>query len=743
MMRSRANGRLALVAACSLSAMALALPAAAQTGGTTVGEVIVTAQKRSENVQRVPEAVTVVSSQFINQLHATDLADIGAYVPGLQVTSGGTPGQTTLSLRGIYPQATNATVSTYVDDIPVGGSSLYGNTNSFALDLLPYDVSSIEVLSGPQGTLYGASSLGGLLKYELTQPSLHTLHEDIGGDIVGVENAGTIGGGVRASISGPIIQDQLGFVASYALENTPGYIDDVQTGTKDDNAVTQQGARLGLLWTPTDKLRVELNAIYQRVDANGLDEVALDPNTLRPLTGEMQDNSYVAQPFHKQITLLSDRTTYDFGFADLTSVTSYEDSNLKQVTDTTRVFGPLVTAVGGPDPTLAPEDQRIRLQKYTEEVRLTSKPGTSFEWLIGGFVTYEHTSLFQVVPLENANGSPITPFTSAALGGVPVYSPLAILTIPSIYREYAGFGDVTFHVTPQFDLQGGLRYSYNDQNYDQVTAGSLEAPENAGGHSSQGVVTFSFSPSYKITPDVNAYARIASGYQPGGPNVALPGVPPTVAADTLTSYEVGLKTQFFDHRGTFNIDGFYDTWNNIQVTALSPSEISYVANGGQAKSEGVEATGSLVPIPGLTVSGTFDYTYAVFTGSVPSIGAVDGSPLPQTPRYSGSVQANYRHALINDWSYQIGGGLRLQGARYSAVNYTSLFYREPAYGALDLDASVQNDHYTIRLYVKNVTDARTYDSYGAALSALTGTPPQVNGILIQPRTIGLAIDGKF
>ena len=742
-MRSQTNGRLALVAACSMSAMALAHPAAAQNAPSTVGEVIVTAQKKSENVQRVPEAVTVVSSQFIDQLHATDLADIGAYVPGLQVTSGGTPGQTTLSLRGIYPQATNATVGTYVDDIPVGGSSLYGNTNSFALDLLPYDMSNIEVLSGPQGTLYGASTLGGLLKYELTQPNLHTLHEDIGGDIVGVENAGTVGGGVRASINGPIIQDQLGFVASYAIENTPGYIDDVQTGTKDDNAVTQQGARLGLLWTPNDKLRVELNAIYQRVDANGLDEVALDPTTLRPLTGELQDNSYVAQPFHKDITLLSGRATYDFGFADLTSVTSYEDSNLKQVTDTTRVFGPLVTAIGGPDPTLAPENQTIQLQKYTEEVRLASKPSTTFEWLLGGFVTYEHTSLFQNVPLENADGTTITPFASPALGGATVYSPLALISVPSIYREYAAFGDVTFHLTPQLDLQGGLRYSYNSQNFGQVTAGSLEAPENATGHSSQGVVTFSVSPSYRITSDVNAYVRIASGYQPGGPNVALPGVPPTVAADTLTNYEVGLKTQFFDHRGTFNIAAFYDTWNNIQVTALSAASISYVANGGQAKSEGVEAVGSLVPVPGLTIGGTFDYTYAVFTGTVPSIGAVDGSPLPQTPRYSGSVQASYRHAFINDWTYQFGGGLRLQGSRYSAVNYTSLLYREPAYGALDLNASVQNDRYTVRLYVKNVTDARTYDAYGASLSALTGTPPQVSGILIQPRTIGLAVDAKF
>jgi len=741
-MRSRAIGRLGLVAACSVSAMSLACPALAQQADSQVSEVIVTAQKKSENVQDVPEQVTVLSTQFVDQFHATDLSDLGGYVPGLSVTTGGTPGQTTLSLRGIYPQATNATVGTYVDDIPVGGSSLYGNTNSFALDLLPYDMSDIEVLSGPQGTLYGASTLGGLLKYQLTQPSLSTFHEEVGGDLLGVQNAGSVGGGVRASINGPIIDGKLAFVASYAYENTPGYIDDTQTGEKGENEVSQQAARLGLVWAPDDRLRVELNGLYQQVSAAGLGEVALDPGTLKPLAGDLKDDNYLEQPFLKEIGLFGGRVTYDFGFADLTSITSYQYSNLRQGTDLTPVFGPLVTAVGGPDPTLSPEYQRIQMQKYTEEARLASKPNTTFEWLVGTFLTYEHTDLSQVVPLENADGSIITPFASPALGGATVSSPLAQLAIPSIYREYAAFGDFTWHVTPKFDLQGGVRYSYNSQDFGQMTTGSLEAPENAIGHSNASVVTYSVSPSYKITPDINAYVRIASGYQPGGPNVALPGVPPTVAADTITNYEIGLKTQFFDHRATLNVAAYYDDWDNIQVTALSAESISFLVNGGKAKSEGVEATGSVVPIRGLTLAGTFDYTDAVFTEAVPALGAVNGSPLPQTPRFSGSFQVNYTHPLVDDWSYQVGGGVRLESARYSAVNYTDLFFREDGYGALDLNASLQNSRYTVRLYVKNATDARGY-TYAANNSALTGTPPQVSGFLMQPRTVGLAVDAKF
>ena len=740
----------ALWSSCALLALSVGQVARAQQApDPQSSEVVVTAQKRVEDVQKVPEQVSVVSSRFIDQLHATSLQDIGAYVPGLQVTPGGTPGQTSLGLRGINPIGSNITVATYVDDVPVGGSSLYSNAAGFSLDLLPYDVSRIEVLSGPQGTLYGASTLGGLLKYDLTQADLHAFHAQAGADVLGVHGGGDAGGGVRASATGPVLGDKLAFIASYAFEDTPGYIDNVQTGPADQNGVRQQGARLGLLWAPNAKLRVELNALYQQVDADGLAEVALDPTTFRPVAGELKDDNYTAQPFRKAITILSDRTTLDLGFADLTSVTSYEYTNLGQTTDATRSYGSLVSATGGPNPTVAPFDQHIQLRKYTEEARLASKPNEHFEWLIGGFATYEHSSLGQLVPLRTAQGAEITPFSAAALGGLPVYSPLAAINIASIYREYAGFGDFTWHVTPRLDLLGGLRYSYNSQGYAQLTAGSLEAPAALRGHSNDSVVTFTASPSYKVTRDINAYLRFASGYQPGGPNIALPdqGVPLTVGADTLTQYEAGLKTQFLHRRGTFNVAAFYNDWRDIQVTALSSGGIGYITNGGRAKSEGLDASGSLLVLPGLTVGGTFDYTYAVFTRVDPNVTAVlgvtKGRLLPQTPRYSGSVQANYVHPLVGDWTYGVGASVRLRGARYSTGNYTNLYFREPDYGVLDLNASIQNGRYTVRLFAKNLTDVRTYDTYAATPSLLTGQPAQAQGILVQPRTVGLAVDARF
>ena len=246
------------------------------------------------------------------------------------------------------------------------------------------------------------------------------------------------------------------------------------------------------------------------------------------------------------------------------------------------------------------------------------------------------------------------------------------------------------------------------------------------------------------------YLRFASGYQPGGPNVVIPGTstPPTVAADTLTQYEVGFKSQFLNRRATLNVAAFYNKWDDIQISELDEaSQTAFLANGGDAKTEGFDANGVFIVIPGLTLSGAFEYVYAAFTDVSPTVlfGAEPGSPLPQTPRFSGSVQANWLHPLVNDWTYGVGGALRLEDSRITAVNYftpqalpgVGAYYHEPAYGALDLNASVSNPLYTVRLYAKNISDTRSYNSYA------TSSGPQIEGVLIQPRTIGLSVDAKF
>jgi len=711
----------------------------AQTAGATTasaaGEIVVTAQKRTQNIQDVPETISVVDNKTLTDLHATSLTDYFAYVPGLQVTTQGTSGQTQLSIRGISPQgAGTATVGTYIDDTPVGSSSAYSRSASYSLDLLPYDVQRVEVLSGPQGTLYGSSALSGLLKYVLTAPNLDKMTVQFGGDLFGVSGADNVGGGARGQISAPIINGQLAVLGSYSYENTPGYIDDVQTGKDKVNGVRQQSGRIALLWQPSSNFSVHLGALYQSIDSDGNGTVALSPDTLKPINGSRTDNSYVDQPFKKTIQYYSGTVNWHLGFADLTSATSYSYSDLHQVFDDSRTFGVLLPAFFGQPAAITPFNLRLRLHKVTEELRLASPTGSRLEWLVGGFYTHEKSGNQQIVPGFNlATGAPLA----------PPFNSLAVLELPSTYEEYSFFGNTTFHLNDMFALSGGVRYSHNNQTFSQDASGILTANNDVPGRSSAGVVTYSVSPEVHLSKTLMAYARVATGYRPGGPNFSLPGVPSTFKADRLINYEAGIKTQFLDNRILFDADYFYINWKDVQVSVVNPSGISYFANAGKTNGQGVEANASIRFENGLMLGGTFAYTDAKLNDDAPSIGGLAGDQLPYVPRYSGSVRADYTTHFGDDWTAHAGAAVRLQGRRYSAVESSSQAFPIAGYAALDMNADISQGHYTIKLFAKNVTNRGAYNFFGPTFNGLTGAISQLEGTLIQPRTVGIAFDWKL
>ncbi len=194
-----------------------------------IDEIVVTAQKRSESVQDVPVSVSAFAEQQLTRVHATQLQDYAAYMPGINISNGGSPGQTSITLRGIAPVGPGSVVGTYVDDTPLGASSNYARATSFALDLMPYDIERVEVLRGPQGTLYGAGSMGGLLKYVLKEPNTDALEFRVGVEGSDVSGADDLGWGARAAVNVPL-SDSVAVRASYFQQNTPGYIDNVYTG---------------------------------------------------------------------------------------------------------------------------------------------------------------------------------------------------------------------------------------------------------------------------------------------------------------------------------------------------------------------------------------------------------------------------------------------------------------------------------------------------------------------------------
>jgi len=717
-----------------------------QAGAASDGEVVVTAEKRTANLRNVAVSVSAVPGRVLEQMRSIQLVDWAPYVPGLQADNVGAPGETKVAIDGIGPIGAASEVGFYVNDTPVGSSSSFQGGNGFSIDLMPYDLTRAEVLRGPQGTLYGASTMGGLIKYVLAEPNLETVSGRIGGDVFGVQNAHAPGGGGRAEVNVPIVQDKLAVRVSAYDENTPGYIDNVTTGQRGDNAVQQYGGRIALLFKPSADLSIELSAIYQKNHADNQAIVALNQATARPFGDSLSNINLRPEPYSQELQLYDATVNWDLHFATLTSISSYQDFRNNTSEDITQYVGQYLGLLGGPGPEQAGFDERYRLEKFTQEVRLASPAGQRFEWLLGGFYTHERGS----------NSEVFNAYDQTTGAFLPALNPLEAVGLPSIYQEYAVFGDATYHFTDRLQLAAGLRYAHNDQSFIESEGGFLINPAAptvpalvVPGKSSEGVVTFSVSPSFHITPDTMVYARVASGYQPGGPNVILPGqtAPAEFHSATLTDYQFGLKSSFLDGRASVDLSAFYIDWSQIQVSVLVGAG-SAIENAGAARSQGFDFSGTYSPIRGLVLGGNLAYTDAYLTTAVPSIASVAGARLPGVPLWSGSLTAEYSAPLVDDWTGFVGGGYRYVGPRFSEVedsmaNGAPQGLKVRAYNVVDMHIGARNAGLTISVFAKNLLDERAYLSPADYFNDALGLPIDIKAPVLQPRTVGVSIDKSF
>jgi iron complex outermembrane receptor protein len=749
------RGRQWLLASVVFAGSALCAAAHAQqgpnaqgqtSGGSAVSEVVVTAEKRTERLMDVPQSVSVVSGQQLQQMQATSMLDWAGYVPGLTVAQVGAPGLSFIALDGIPPIGAASEVGVYVDETPIGSSSSFQGANGFSMDMLPYDLDRAEVLRGPQGTLYGASTMGGLIKYVLTAPDLNTFSGHIGGDVFGVERANQPGGGGRGEVNIPIIDGKLAVRVSAYDENTPGFIDNATTGQKDDNPVRQQGGRVAILWQPVEDFNAQFDAIYQNTHADNLSIVALSQTTGQPLFGNLSNINTLPEPYTQALQLYSMTLNWNLHWAQLTSITSYQTFTNQTTEDLTDYIGKYLGFFGAPGPGLSDFHEDYRLKKWTQEVRLASPEGQKFEWMVGAFYTHEDGSNYEVFNAYDATGA-----------SLPGFNPLEFVNLPSTYQEYAFFGHATYHFTDWFDLTAGVRYAHNNQTFTQYQGGVLvgSSPPTAPvvtvpGSSSEGVTTFSVAPRFHINKDTIAYARIASGYQPGGPNVVLPGVtgiPSQFSSSRLIDYQLGLKSTFLDGQATADLSAFYINWSKIQVGVLIGNE-SAIENAGSARSEGFDFHGTYSPIHGLVFGAGLTYTDAFLTSAVPSIGAADGARLPYIPLWAGSLTVDYSQPVGDGWAGFVGGGWTYSGSRYSAVqgsiaNGEIQGLEVGAYGDMDIHAGVRSHDMTISLFAKNALDSRAFLAPATYFYDALTLPIDIKAPVLQPRTIGLSIDKSF
>jgi outer membrane receptor protein involved in Fe transport len=739
------------LAAGLMAAPAMAQVAADQQEARPTGDIVVTAQKREQTVIDVAQSLSVIQGDAIERQSVNGIADFLNNVPSLQLVQS-TPGQGRLVLRGVNTGGVASTVAVYLDETPFGSSSGLANGAELAGDFDTFDIDRIEVLRGPQGTLYGASSLGGLLKYVTNAPNPDSLElraranaEDTEGGAMSYQ------GNVMANIP---LSDTLAFRASGSYRKQGGFIDSIGTAGSDVqrniNDYRNYGGRASLAWTPTDALSVRASALLQNIEVDAATTVESDPETLKPLYGGLTLSQYVPSYSDISYRLYNVLVDYDFGPVTLTSSTSYSAQRQRRHDDATvfidnimAVYAPLlgVPAFEGADAYLR---QRTNNRKWTQELRLASSAPGMVEWLIGGYYTHEKALIDQLY-------TPVAAGTLDTISYIPEYDGLGGAYAPSTYKEYAAFANATVHLGERFDVDLGGRYSYNKQRYQQIGTGLLGATPLLTGRSSDNVFTYSVAPKIKFGKLASLYARVAKGYRPGGPNLVPPGAPSTVPAtfdpDTVTSYEIGFKGETRDR--TFGIEAaiYHIDWSNIQLLAVV-NNYGVNVNGASADIDGAEATVTIRPIPGFTTTLNGAYTRAVLAGDTDPqlLGAVKGDRLPFTAKFAVSINSDYEWAVSDGVKASIGGTIRSlsgQSGNYDAA-YRSVyghFADIPAYELVDLRAGVDFGRFAVQAYVRNV-----FNTYG-----ITGVSPQTssgfsnfpgNAIgtgIVRPRTIGLSL----
>jgi iron complex outermembrane receptor protein len=705
---------------------------AAERNSTEVETVTVTAEKRSETALNVPMGLTALSGDELQRTQSLRFEDYAGKVPGLSLIDAGAQG-TQLVIRGITSGSVplNSAVATYIDETPYSAEGPFTGPFFNAPNLDTFDMQRIEVLKGPQGTLYGANALGGLLKYvtNAPDPSGFAGQVEAGGSFVADGGAGF---DLHGMLNIPLSDNAAFRVVGYD-DYYPGFIDDPSRGLHDINGSHYQGVRASLLYQPISDLTIRFNALYQNRDWNNPGDEDVNPNTFTPINGNLNLERLIDQPGHSENQVYNATVNWNAGFANLISATSYTNSRSDSRNDVSNLFGGLISAALGGAYGLA-YDSDYSVRNFTQEVRLASPDDQQLQWQVGGYFTDEVGKEFE--PFY-----PIDATTKTLLTSFPVN--LGTVDGPVRYNEYAGFANLDYTIIPDLDVALGGRYSANNQSFHETTSGALVGPNNFGQTSSQGVFTYSGDVRWHFTPADMVYGRIATGYVPGGPNDVIPTAhfPSSSSSSTTDNYEVGLKGSWFDGILTADISAFLIDWHKIQVVA-TVGGFGTATNGGTAQSKGIEWNFGYVPVTGLTLNFNGAYTDAYLTAATPaSVGGQVGDRLPSSPLWETSASAEYEHSLVDDYSGFVGLDWRFSGSRYADFSAAGPRQDMPSYNLVNLRLGVEANAWTVEAYVKNVGNAVAIN-YVRPETGLGGAGPQ-DATIYPPRTIGLELTGRF
>jgi iron complex outermembrane recepter protein len=758
------------------AALAGAAPAQESTPTDTLHEIVVTATKRESTVQNTPISLTAVSGQEIQERGLADLTALAQSVPGVSMKNSG-PGLTELEMRGMASTGGNSpTVGFYLDDTPLTAPAST-NEGKVVIDPNLYDLNRVEVLRGPQGTLYGSGSMGGTIKLVPNPPnpaafqaSAQAIFSDTdGGGFNHGENAMVnlpFGTGTAAlRIVGSESHDS-GWIdrvviapGAFPLETNNNTVRGnvlaapVAADYTDVNDVALKAVRISLLWKPTDRLTITPSLLYQEIQAGGFPYIDSDPGTdahYQPFDSP--------EPYADRFRLGSVSLQYLMDSFELSSTTSYwtRDEQVHQDAAESFQWGlglpSFYTSEGGIGPSVAFEDDQSR--QTSEEIRITSLSSSNFKWLVGYF--YEDFE-------SEWNVSYPTPGTVSLFGIDNLYTQF----VPTKIIQQALFADLSYKLTSQLTATAGLRrYRYDESLYTTVSGaisptGSDAIAHYASSEDNQGVNP-KFTLSYEAGKDLLLYATGAKGFRPGGGTGPIPTsgplgtaceanlqanegttqfVPSPVAfaPDVVWSYELGEKMRAFESRLTVNSAVYFENWSGVQQFIALPCGYNYQANAGDAHVYGAEFETQAVLAPGLVLSANAAYTHATFVAAtVLNAGISPGTPVQDVPNWTSSASLAYRHSVSNHIALTARIENDYVGTRTDA---TYSINRLPSYDLTYIRAGMEGDRWSMVFFAKNVFNQRAFLDN---ITQFAINLPTYNRVAVsQPLTFGVDLSYQF
>jgi len=749
----------------------------------SIDEIIVTARKRGEeNLQDIPATITAFSSSDLAAMQVSDFNDFAYQVPGLTFTDQG-PGQKRYIVRGIQSGGQQQ-VAVYYDEVALPGVQGAGsNSGSQTTDLKIYDMERIEVLKGPQGTVFGANSQTGTVRFISAKPNLEEFQASISGDGSNMEHSKDTSSGFNGMVNVPLIDGKLGLRVVAYEDKEAGYVDNVRLGVDDINSSETTGLRVNLRWAPTDSFTLDTMYWFQDrysggtsnytpydsfhqnpgINDQGANDNIVDSAAFSTFyqTGDYVVGDFTNNAIPDEQTIFSLTGTWDLPWATMTATGSHYERDFGYKFDSTWIittFG--MEAAGRLDllPALTDQDQSLSQEMF--ELRFNSTGDGPLQWLVGGFVRERDSTLQSYVPIVNESGNtfstgmpPLGP-TGLPGGGIIGCNPCVFARFADkLIKEKALFGELSYELTDRLDATIGLRWFDVEQSDLGQTVFQFALFANPAGpektvSAGQSELIQKYKLAYELTDDSAIYLTASQGFRLGGTNnQGIVAVPQLYEADELWNYEVGYKSIWMDNRLIINAALFKIDWENPQISGQDPTgAFSFIGNAGSAEVRGVEVEITAKPnenldlTVGLSYLPTKELTEDQVSDSIQAPGK-KGDEIPRIPDLTLNATATYNFELpvanANGWlraeySHKDGSNTELDPT--SSSNRVG-----DDYSITNLRLGFSSDEYNgdIVFYVENV-----FDKDGDVF-VYQGSRRPTGKVTNTPRQVGLSITKRF